>query len=74
MRNQISRTAERVPSGNSHSRRAFVWDDQAGDGLHALHFERVAKVCTELSQITLAYNLKRVLNLVTFEKMMATVA
>ena len=34
----------------------------------------LAKVRTEWSLITLAYNLKRVLNLVSFEKLMAAVA
>jgi hypothetical protein len=33
----------------------------------------LAKVRTEWSLITLAYNLKRVLNLVSFEKLMAAV-
>ena len=36
--------------------------------------ERLAKVRTEWSLVTLAYNLKRVLNLVRFEKLMAAVA
>ena len=34
----------------------------------------LAKVRTEWSLITLVYNLKRVLNLVSFEKLMAAVA
>ena len=39
------------------------------------HFslQRLVKVRTEWSLVTLAYNLKRVLNLVSFEKLMAAV-
>ncbi len=39
------------------------------------HFtlKRLAKVRSEWSLITLAYNLKRVLNLMSLEKLMATV-
>ncbi len=36
--------------------------------------KRLEKVRTEWSLITLAYNLKRVLNLVSFEKLMAAVS
>ena len=43
--------------------RASVRDDQAGDGLYAFSLLKgLEKVRTEWSLITLAYNLKRVLN------------
>ncbi len=64
--------ARKVPVAKEFSR-ASVWDDQAVDGLHALHDERTEKVRTEWSLITLAYNLKRVLNLVSVEKLIAAV-
>ena len=47
-------------------KRAFGYDDFLLKGL--------AKVRTEWSLITLAYNLNRVLNLVRFQKLMAAVA
>ena len=44
--------------------------------MHFTHFslKGLAKVGTEWSLVTLAYNLKRVLNLVSLEKLMAAVA
>jgi len=53
--------------------RTSVWDDQVMVGYTHFLLKGLEKVRTEWSLITLAYNLKRVLNLVSFEKMMAAV-
>jgi len=54
--------------------RASLRDHQAVDGYTHITLKGLEDVRTEWSLITLAYNLKRVLNLVSFEKLMAALA
>jgi hypothetical protein len=58
-----------------HSPRRSLWRSRVKRWFGYTHFllKGLVKVRTEWSMTTLAYNLKRVLNLVSFEKLMAAV-
>ena len=53
---------------------ASVRDQEALDGARLLLMRRKEKVATEMSLTVLAYNLKRVLNLVGTQKLIAALA
>ena len=58
-----------------HSPRRSLWRSRVKRWFGYTHFllKGLVKVRTEWSMTTLAYNLKRVLNLVSFEKLMTAV-
>ena len=58
-----------------HAPRRSLWRSRVKRWFGYTHFllKGLVKVRTEWSMTTLAYNLKRVLNLVSFEKLMAAV-